>query len=843
MKRILLFASLALLSLASVAGAQVRQTALYIDKGDGTLTTLQSNGAGTITLPAITGTATIQGNTFNGASQLVQLNGSTQYPAIDGSLITLLNGSAVASGLVPLQWGGTHTDLHLTGGASFVLRQNSAGADITVSQLAQADISGLTTLSSPTFAGLTLSSPLTVANGGTGLATLTAHSIQVGNTTGNVTQLAVGSTGTILTGVSTSDPSFSATPTLGVAGTTAGTLALSGLTSGTVTLQSAAAAGGHAVTFPDAGADASAVLSTYATTGGQTIANTTDNAGINKALTVSLSNSGVTNEHVGLQFNVIGGSSSYDVLGTSIWSITPNGNGTFGQLTASSAPGAGIGALSVTNTSGSAAPAVGIKITANTANASNANDGITFNVANAGAGGTANDIVGSGTTWKVTSAGAITSTSLDAGSGTITTSGALQTTSTGNITASGTGNINATGGALQTAGTTRVDNSGNLSNIGTITASAAPATTVAVLDVTNTSALASDIGAKLTVSGAGTVNSGLTFAVSGAGTNNDIVGTTNSWSISSTGAASVGSLSSSNDIITTSGNFKTGSTTRISSTGAGTLASLNNSSGGITNAGAISGAATIAASAAPPTGFAVLDVTSTSAQLSDIGAKLTVSGAGTVNTGLTFAVSGAGTNNDILGSSSTWKVTAAGAGTLASLDAGSGTITTSGTIQTTSSGNINAAGNLQTGGTTRISSAGAGTFASVDAGSGLIQTTGNVQADHAVATTSRGTSTPDVGGYYKDNAIAGWGVFTSTGGTTFKFGFASCTKNATGNYTVVLQNSLSAYAVTATVSGSGSNAWVTATRTNGTDIEVDTYDGLTGNAADEDFNIIVVGRP
>ncbi len=35
---------------------------------------------------------TKQGNTFNGASQLVQLNGSSQYPAKDGSLITNLTG-------------------------------------------------------------------------------------------------------------------------------------------------------------------------------------------------------------------------------------------------------------------------------------------------------------------------------------------------------------------------------------------------------------------------------------------------------------------------------------------------------------------------------------------------------------------------------------------------------------------------------------------------------------------------------------------------------------------------------------------------------------------------------
>ena len=38
---------------------------------------------------------TTQGNTFNGNSQLVQLNSSGQYPALDGSLITNLAGGGV----------------------------------------------------------------------------------------------------------------------------------------------------------------------------------------------------------------------------------------------------------------------------------------------------------------------------------------------------------------------------------------------------------------------------------------------------------------------------------------------------------------------------------------------------------------------------------------------------------------------------------------------------------------------------------------------------------------------------------------------------------------------------
>ena len=45
-----------------------------------------------------TGNFTTQGNTFNGASQLVQLNASTQLPAVSGVLLTNLNASNIASG-------------------------------------------------------------------------------------------------------------------------------------------------------------------------------------------------------------------------------------------------------------------------------------------------------------------------------------------------------------------------------------------------------------------------------------------------------------------------------------------------------------------------------------------------------------------------------------------------------------------------------------------------------------------------------------------------------------------------------------------------------------------------
>ncbi len=52
---------------------------------------------------------TLQGNTFNGASQLVQLNASTQLPAVSGANLTNLNASNLASGTVGTARLGTGT--------------------------------------------------------------------------------------------------------------------------------------------------------------------------------------------------------------------------------------------------------------------------------------------------------------------------------------------------------------------------------------------------------------------------------------------------------------------------------------------------------------------------------------------------------------------------------------------------------------------------------------------------------------------------------------------------------------------------------------------------------------
>src|SRR6266567_6423506 len=52
---------------------------------------------GTLADARLSSNVTLQGNTFNGASQLVQLNVSTQLPAVSGALLTNLNGSNVTS--------------------------------------------------------------------------------------------------------------------------------------------------------------------------------------------------------------------------------------------------------------------------------------------------------------------------------------------------------------------------------------------------------------------------------------------------------------------------------------------------------------------------------------------------------------------------------------------------------------------------------------------------------------------------------------------------------------------------------------------------------------------------
>lgn len=73
----------------------------YLPAVNGSLLTNLNGSAilsGTIADARLSSAVTLQGNTFNGADDLVQLNNSGHLPALNGSLLTTLNASSVSSG-------------------------------------------------------------------------------------------------------------------------------------------------------------------------------------------------------------------------------------------------------------------------------------------------------------------------------------------------------------------------------------------------------------------------------------------------------------------------------------------------------------------------------------------------------------------------------------------------------------------------------------------------------------------------------------------------------------------------------------------------------------------------
>jgi hypothetical protein len=71
---------------------------------------------------------------------------------------------------------------------------------------------GATTPSTGAFTTVTATTPLGVASGGTGNATLTAHGVLLGEGTTAISQTAVGTTGQMLLGVTGADPAFGNNP-------------------------------------------------------------------------------------------------------------------------------------------------------------------------------------------------------------------------------------------------------------------------------------------------------------------------------------------------------------------------------------------------------------------------------------------------------------------------------------------------------------------------------------------------------------------------------------------------------------------------------------------------------
>jgi fibronectin-binding autotransporter adhesin len=165
--------------------------------GVGTLGTLAVTGAvtggtyngATLSSTAINGvttaTITTQGNTFNGASQLLQLNASTQIPAVSGTLVTNLNASALASGTVPagvvsgsytgITAVGTLTSLAVTGA---VTGGTYNGATISGGTLTATGISGAAAFSIAS----TGANDLTLTSGSNNIALGTVATFTTSNT-------------------------------------------------------------------------------------------------------------------------------------------------------------------------------------------------------------------------------------------------------------------------------------------------------------------------------------------------------------------------------------------------------------------------------------------------------------------------------------------------------------------------------------------------------------------------------------------------------------------------------------------------------------------------------------
>jgi hypothetical protein len=121
------------------------------------------------------------------------------------------------------------------------------------------------TMSTTTFVGALTGT----ASGNLTLASPANHGVLISGSANATTALAAAAAGTVLTGQGTSaDPSFSATPTLGVTGTTLGTLALAGNTTGAITIKPQAAAGTYNFNLPITAGSAGNVLTSQA--GGST---------------------------------------------------------------------------------------------------------------------------------------------------------------------------------------------------------------------------------------------------------------------------------------------------------------------------------------------------------------------------------------------------------------------------------------------------------------------------------------------------------------------------------------------------------------------------------------------
>lgn len=212
-----------------------------------------SNGgivySGASALAILAGTATALQILMSGSSSAPAWS-TAVYPATTTASQLLYSSSAnVVAGLA------TANNAILVTSGSGVPSIAAVGNSLAVASSVLNTIQGIRVADSPTFAGLSLTSPLTVSNGGTGsTGPFASGGVLYGAVAGAMSATAQGGANSILC-ANGGNPFFSQTPviasTLSIGGSgPSGALSLNGGTSGTVTIRVGASAGTWGLTLP-----------------------------------------------------------------------------------------------------------------------------------------------------------------------------------------------------------------------------------------------------------------------------------------------------------------------------------------------------------------------------------------------------------------------------------------------------------------------------------------------------------------------------------------------------------------------------------------------------------------
>ncbi|HSX01411.1 MAG TPA: hypothetical protein VLF67_04175, partial [Candidatus Saccharimonas sp.] len=153
----------------------VAQQGILYGQGSGALGVAVPGGAGLCLMSGATDP--VWGVCGGGGAGVASVNNQT-------GVVTIANASGA---------GGTVTIDNATTAAKGIASFN--GTNFSVVAGAVNTVQNINTAASPTFAGLTLSSPLTVANGGTGASSLTANGVIIGHGAAALTSVAAGSPG------------------------------------------------------------------------------------------------------------------------------------------------------------------------------------------------------------------------------------------------------------------------------------------------------------------------------------------------------------------------------------------------------------------------------------------------------------------------------------------------------------------------------------------------------------------------------------------------------------------------------------------------------------------------